>query len=229
LFYHIGAPALFEPDEGRNAEKARELLLIGDWVTPHQDFLPVLDKPIFFYWLVALSYKFFGISEATARLPLAIAALGCIVLMYRVVKSAFGFWEALWGALVLVTSVEFFLLARVVILDMTLTFFTTLALCCFYWGLHADRAGKRCLSYWIMYAAMAAATLVKGLVGIALPGMIITAFLVLTRRLAEFKRIPIISGTIIFLLISAPWYVLVELRNPGYLRYFFWEEHFVRS
>lgn len=228
LFYRLGTPALFEPDEGRNAEKAREILLTGDWVTPHQDFLPVLDKPIFFYWLVALSYNFFGISEATARLPSALAALGCVIAIYCLVKKAFGFWEALWGGLVLVTSVEFFLLARIVIFDMTLTLFMTLALCCFYWGLHADHAGKRRLLYGLMYAAMAAATLVKGLVGVALPGMIIGGFLVLTKKLSELKKLQVISGTIVFLLIVAPWYVSVELRNPGYLRYFFWEEHFIR-
>jgi len=54
---NLGSAAFFEPDEGRNAEKAREILLLNDWVTPHENFLPVLDKPMFFYWLVALSYK----------------------------------------------------------------------------------------------------------------------------------------------------------------------------
>lgn len=54
LFYHLGAPALFELDEGRNAEKAREILLTQDWVTPDEDFMGVLDKPNFFYWLIAL-------------------------------------------------------------------------------------------------------------------------------------------------------------------------------
>ena len=57
LFFQLGGAALFEPDEGRNAEKAREILVLQDWVTPHENFHPVLDKPIFFYWLIALSYK----------------------------------------------------------------------------------------------------------------------------------------------------------------------------
>ena len=51
LFVKLGAPALFEPDEGRNAEKAREILLLHDWITPHENFAVVLDKPIFYYWL----------------------------------------------------------------------------------------------------------------------------------------------------------------------------------
>ena len=45
LFFQLGSAALFEPDEGRNAEKAREILVLNDWVTPHENFHPVLDKP----------------------------------------------------------------------------------------------------------------------------------------------------------------------------------------
>src|SRR3954470_8429316 len=76
LFSALGSAGLFEPDEGRNAEKAREILLVGDWVTPLQNFIPTLDKPMFFYWLVALSFKIFGVSEWSARLPSALSALG---------------------------------------------------------------------------------------------------------------------------------------------------------
>src|SRR5919109_517804 len=82
VFTNLGSSALFEPDEGRNAEKAREILLLGDWVTPHENFLPTLDKPVFFYWLVASSFILFGLSEWSARLPSALAALGCIFLVY---------------------------------------------------------------------------------------------------------------------------------------------------
>jgi hypothetical protein len=80
LFYQIGTAGLFEPDEGRNAEKAREILLLNDWITPHENFFPVLDKPVFFYWLIAISYKAFGLSQWAARLPSALAAFGCLAL-----------------------------------------------------------------------------------------------------------------------------------------------------
>ena len=71
LFWNIGQPALIEPDEGRNAEIAREILLLKDWITPHYNFLPRLDKPILFFDLIALFYNLFGISEWSARLPSA--------------------------------------------------------------------------------------------------------------------------------------------------------------
>src|SRR5574342_1425960 len=81
LFVKLGAPAFFEPDEGRNAEKARAILLLDDWVTPHENFLVVLDNLIFYYWLVAASYRTFGISEWSARWPSALAGMGCIALV----------------------------------------------------------------------------------------------------------------------------------------------------
>ena len=95
LFANLGGADFFEPDEGRNAEKAREILLLNDWVTPHENFLPVLDKPIFFYWLVAFSYKIFGVAEWSARLPSAVFALGCLFLVYHFARRWWGSWAAM--------------------------------------------------------------------------------------------------------------------------------------
>jgi 4-amino-4-deoxy-L-arabinose transferase-like glycosyltransferase len=228
LFYQLGGAALFEPDEGRNAEKAREILVLDDWVTPHENFHPVLDKPIFFYWLIAIAYKLFGVSEWAARLPSALAALGCLALVYHFAVVRWGRWPALWSALILLTSVEFFLLARIVIFDMTLSFFLTLSLCAFYEAAHAEKAMRRRSSCLLMYLALGVATLIKGLVGVVVPGMVIFCYLLLTNQWALLRRIQLISGALLFLAIVLPWYFLAERENPGYLRYFFWTEHFGR-
>src|SRR6266850_3039309 len=115
LLYQLGGAALFEPDEGRNSEKAREILVLNDWITPHENFHAVLDKPIFYYWLVALSYKLFGVSEWSARLPSALAAMACAWLVYCFARARWGRGEALWAVLILLTSTEFFLMGRIVI------------------------------------------------------------------------------------------------------------------
>ena len=224
----LGSSALFEPDEGRNAEKAREILLLGDWVTPHQNFLPTLDKPIFFYWLVAISFKLFGLSEWSARLPSALAALGCIFLVYRFARLQWGVREALWSSLILVTSLEFALFARFVIFDMTLTFFIALGLFSFYAATEADnlRSGK--IHSLTMYAAMAIGTLVKGPIASVVPGMVIFFYLFLTRKWFLLRRLNIPLGIVVYFTIVAPWYWWAEARNPGYLRYFLWEEHILR-
>jgi len=228
LFYQLGGAALFEPDEGRNAEKAREILLFNDWVTPHENFHPVLDKPIFFYWLIALAYKFFGISEWAARLPSALAALGSVALVYIFARAHWGKAQALWSGLILLTSVEFFLLARIVIFDMPLTFFLTLALCAFYQASHSDDVNRRRMLCLLMYGALGAATLIKGLIGVVIPGMVIFCYLLLTKQWSVLRRLYLVPGAFIFLAIVLPWYLEVGARHEGYLRYYFWDEHFGR-
>jgi 4-amino-4-deoxy-L-arabinose transferase-like glycosyltransferase len=228
LFSNIGGGALFEPDEGRNAEKAREILLLDGWVTPYQNFLPTLDKPIPYYWLVAFSFKLFGLSEWSARLPSVLAALGCIFLVYRFARFQWGLREALWSCLILVTSIEFFVLSRVVIFDMTLTFFITLALFSFYVTVQLDHARLAKLYCFLMYAAMGAGTLVKGPVALVIPGIVIFCYLLLSRKWFLLNKMHILLGALVYFAVVAPWYLWVEARNPGYLRYFLWEEHFVR-
>ena len=228
LFFNLGGAELFEPDEGRNAEIAREILLLKDWVTPHYDFIPRLDKPISYYWLVALSYKTFGVSEWSARLPSALAAFGCLAVVYSFTRRLFGPWAALWSALVLLSSVEFIVISRVVILDMVFTFFLTCALCCFAIAARESERDKRKLLFLLMYAASGAATLVKGPIGFLLPGAIVFFYLLLSRRWHLMREMQLVPGVAIFLAVAAPWYVAAEIRNPGYIRYFLLYENVAR-
>ena len=228
LFANLGGAALIEPDEGRNAEIAREILVLGDWITPHYDFIPRLDKPALFFDLVALSYSVFGVSEWSARFPSALAALGCLILTYFCSRSLFDRWTARWSALILLTSMEFFALSRTVLLDMFLTLFLTAALCCFALGQRCGERGGGKLQFFLMYAAIGAATLVKGPIGFILPGAVILCFLILTNRWILLRHMELPLGLALFSLIALPWYVVVEIRNPGYLHYFFWEQNVAR-
>ena len=228
LFVNLGGADLFQPDEGRNAEKAREILLLNDWVTPHENFLPVLDKPMFFYWLVAFCYKLFGISEWSARLPSTASAIGCLFLVYRFTRQWRGPWEALWAVVILLTSVEFFVLARIVISDMTLTFFLTLALYSFYSAVHAENEKSRRLYCLLLYGALGAGTLTKGLIGVVMPGMVFFVYLLSTHKLSCLRKLHLFSGALLFLVIVVPWYLWVDMRNPGYLRFYFWDDHLAR-
>jgi 4-amino-4-deoxy-L-arabinose transferase-like glycosyltransferase len=228
LFYQLGTAGLFEPDEGRNAEKAREVLLLNDWVTPHEDFFPVLDKPMFFYWLIAISYKAFGVNEWAARLPSVLAGLGCFALVYSFARIRWGPWEALWSGLILISGVEFFILSRVVIFDMSLTFCITLALYSFYQAAHAEDAIRRRIYCVLMYGALAAGTLVKGLVGLLIPGLVIFFYVLIANRWSILRSVYPIPGALLFLALVGPWYLLAEARNAGFLRYYLWDEHFGR-
>ncbi|MGH7766172.1 MAG: ArnT family glycosyltransferase [Candidatus Binatia bacterium] len=227
LFYDLGGPALLEPDEGRNAEVAREILRLRDWVTPHYNFIPYLDKPVFFYWLAAVGFQCFGVSEWAARLPSALAAFGCVLLVYNLARRSGDPWAGLWSSLILLTSPLFVAFSRAVIFDMTLTFFITTALWAFYRGWDAGSKSPR-IFLLVMYTAMGCATLVKGPIGVMIPGAVIALHLLLSRRLSMLRRMEIPLGLALFLLVAAPWYAWAEIRNPGYLRYFLLEENFLR-
>jgi len=227
LFHHLGGAALFDPDEGRNAEIARETLVTNDWVTPYYDFLPRLEKPIFFYAATALSYRLFGISEAAARFPSAASAFAVLLVTYYFARRFLGEWAALWTVLVLLTCVEFYAFSRIVILDMTLAFFITLALFSFYLA-GAAESGKKRAYYFLMYAALGCATLVKGPVGVVFPGIIVAAYLAVRKRWSVLREMELGWGLAIFFLIVTPWYTMAEMRNPGYLAYFVGQEHFGR-
>ena len=184
---------MFEPDEGRNAEKAREILVLNDWITPHENFHAVLDKPIFFYWLIALSYKLFGVSEWAARLPSALAAFGCIVMVYFFVRRWWGEWEARWSVLVLATSAGYFVFSRLVIFDMTLTAFIMLALSAFYQATHEPDSTGSWTTCAILYGALGAATLTKGLVGLVVPGIIVFFLPPAYQQLEELGKDSLVS------------------------------------
>jgi len=228
FFVNLGAAALFEPDEGRNAERAREILLLDNWAIPHENFLPALDKPIFFYWLVAISYKLFGISEWSARLPSALAALGCAIVLYRFVRAQRSVWESFASVLILATSLQFFIFARIVIFDMTLTLFTSIALFEFYRMATTQLQSERRWRALSMYAAMALATLVKGPIGIAIPSMVIFGYLLIARKWRLLGEIYLPLGALLFCAILVPVYVWAEFKHPGYLHYFLWEENILR-
>jgi 4-amino-4-deoxy-L-arabinose transferase-like glycosyltransferase len=224
----LGGAALFDPDEGRNAEIAREVLVTNDWITPYYDFLPRLEKPMFFYAVTALSYKIFGVSETSARLPSAAAALGALLLTYFFVRRIYGERAALWSGLVLVTAVQFNVFSRIVILDMLLAFFVTLALIAHYRADGAESRAEKRRYYFLMYAAAAAATLVKGPIGFILPGMIVLAVIAVRRKWSSLREMDLGWGILIFLITTAPWYAWAEARRPGYLAYFLGQEHFTR-
>jgi len=228
VFQNLGAAHLFEPDEGRNAERARELLLLNNWAIPHENFLPALDKTIFLYWLIAIAYKLFGVSEWSARLPSALAALGCLLLVYRFAHDRWGNWVALWSTLILLTNIQFFFYSRLVIFDMTLALFTTLALIEYHQALETGDPHARPRHIALMSAAMGLATLAKGPIGALLPAMVIFFHLLLLRRWSFLAWRNLLLGGIVFSAIVAPWAGWTETRYPGYLRYFFWEENILR-
>jgi 4-amino-4-deoxy-L-arabinose transferase-like glycosyltransferase len=212
-----------DPDEGRYAEIAREILLLKDWLVPHLNLVPYLEKPPLVYWLTSMSFTAFGLSEWAARLPAALAALGGVYLAFWLGRALWGERQGFWGALVLATCGGYVILARLLTLDMVFTFFLNLGIALGYLALSRKRPR---LWPWA-YLALALAVLVKGPVALVLAGLIwgVAAFLRGRQAVSALIR----PGSWVLLAVATlPWFVYVAWRIPEFPRFFLWEQHVTR-
>jgi 4-amino-4-deoxy-L-arabinose transferase-like glycosyltransferase len=223
FFLLLGYYELWDIDEGMHAAIARNMILTGDWITPVFNGEPFFDKPALFNWMDAISFGLLGISEFSARLPTAIAGLGCVVLTYLIGRRAFGPLAGLLAGIVLASALEFAIVSRLVSYDVPFTFFTTLALF-FFFRLVANRGAGGRQFLWF-YVAVGLAVLVKGPLGLLLPAMVIGLYVVLRGRWSMLREMQVPLGILIVLVIAAPWYYLVNRANPGYLEYFFYNQN----
>jgi 4-amino-4-deoxy-L-arabinose transferase-like glycosyltransferase len=224
FFSYLGTRPLWNQDEGMHAATSKDMVVSGDWTTPTVNGEPFFDKPAFHNWLVALSFLTFGVNEFAARFPNALLGLGCVLVTYLFGRRLYGPGAGLLGALVLATNAQFFVLSRTVMHDMSLAFFVTLGLALWFVGYTKNAAEKRW--FLLSYAAFGGAMLAKGPIGVLLPGAVVFLFLLIRRELRFIGRMSLGWGILIGLAVAAPWYVMVSLRNPDYLRYFFIELNF---
>lgn len=225
FFFLLGGRGLNEPDEGRYAEIAREMVETGDWVVPHIWNVPHLDKPPMTYWLVALSLKTFGINEWAVRLPLALAGLGGVLGVWRLARSMGGYRAARWSVLILISSTLYFTMARMLTTDVILTFCVTWAMACLWesWrsldelsAVDEDARAKagRKFFWWhsLVWVFLAMGFLTKGPVVLLFP---VAALLALTiyRREDSIRRSLLILGVVmgfgLFAVLALPWFLAV--------------------
>src|ERR1700723_369009 len=226
----LGKPALWEPDEGRYAEIAREMVVSGDYVTPRDDFELYFEKPPLVYWANAASIQIFGVNEFAARLPSALFSIGQIVVTAALAEMMFGAATGLFAALALALSPLFFGFARFATLDPALAFFLTAALAAFYLAAREESFSRPSARRWMLISAaiLAFGTLAKGPVALLLGGAIALVWLAVERRLREIAQMPLVWCGLIYAAIVMPWFILMEARNPGFLRFFFIHEHLER-
>jgi len=228
-FFTLDARHLLRSDEGRYAEIAREMLASGDWITTRYNGLPYFEKPPLQIWMTALAFKFFGIGEWQARLWVATVGAAGMIVTWLAARRWFGERVGWLSALVLLTAPGWNLAAHFNSLDMGVSGALAFVLAGVLMAQHpAATASER--RNWMLtaWAAMAVAVLTKGLIGIALPGLVLVVYSLVARDLSLWKRLNIVPGALLFLLVAAPWFVLVSQRNPAFLEFFFVHEHFQR-
>ena len=219
---------LQEPDEGRYAEIPREMLATGDFVMPHLNGTLYLDKPPLYYWLTAAAMRALGRNEFSCRFWSATLGLATIL---AVVILGTDLRDRRTGALagiILASSPLFAFPAHLNTIDLTVSFFITLTLACF-WFAHAAAPGTPRWRCWYgVFLGAALAVLTKGLIGVVIPGAVIVLFIALSGRWRSLRSVPWVGGTILFLVVALPWHVLAARRSPDFLSYYFIKHHFMR-
>jgi len=198
MFFQLGSYPLLDPDEPVYGQTPREMMAAGDMVSPriYGDFW--YDKPPMYYWLVAASAKVFGMGEFAARFPSALLAVGGVLLLYSSISRLFNVRVALFSALILATSLEYFYLGKAAVTDMTLNFCLMASLLAF--------IEKRFLLFYL-FSGLAVVT--KGPIGLFFPAVIAFFYLLVMNRWGELRRMSIIKGSSLFFLVAAPWYLMM--------------------
>lgn len=220
---------LVKPDEGRYAEIPREMASSGDWLTPRLNGIKYFEKPALQYWATAGAYTLFGEHHWTARLWSGLTGFLGVILIAFTGRRLFGEDAGLYAAAVLASSLLYALIGHINTLDMGVTFFMGLSLAGFLLSQRPE-ADARENRLWMLvtWAALAFSVLSKGLIGLVLPGAVLVLYTLIERDWALWKRLHILSGLALFLVISAPWFIAVSIANPEFFHFFFIHEHFER-
>jgi len=227
LFFRLGNLPLLQPDEGRNAEVAREMKESGAWLSPSYNGIAYLDKPAFYFKAVALSLAALGDNETAARLPSALFGLALLALTYGFCRRVYGARCAVMAIIIIATMPLYVVLSRTVIFDIALAFFVSTAI---FAGYRAEECEGRSRRNWYLLGALAAgfATLVKGPVGFLIPSLVLFVFHLVEGHRGVWKRFFAPLNLLVFFGVTLPWFIGLSLQHPDFPYYGLVEESFHR-
>lgn len=221
FFVGLGRGAITDADEAFYAESAREMVASGDWITPHYNYEPRLQKPVLFYWLAAATYAVAGEGEMAARLWAAMAGLGLVLVTAACGRRWYDESTGLLAGAMVATSFGYFSIGRMALPDLPLAFFTTLAI----WaGLVAMLEEERRPRKWVVFAAigLALGLLTKGPVGFIIPALVVFPIFLIERRRLALSPGDLAMGLVVLAAVAAPWYLVMWMRHgTEYLQGFF--------
>jgi len=225
FFYGFASYAILNMNEGLYAEIPREMLLSGNYIIPHLNFVPYIEKPPLLYWLIALSYKVFGVGVLGARLiPVVSAAVSCLTLVF-LGRKTHGQREGWLAGIVLASSVGFIVIGRVILFDMLLTAFMTLSLSLIFCWYTSDK--KSYLRF--AYAFLGLALMTKGYLPLVLEGGIVALFFLIEQPgWKKFRAFFDITGIFLFIAIVLPWHIAAIIKQPGFAYDYFINEQLMR-
>ena len=234
-FSHLGAIGFVGPDEPRYAWIARDMAETGDWVTPRLYGKPWFEKPVLYYWGAALCFKLFGVSEASARLPSAIAALLSTLGLAWLAFRLYGAETARWLLLLLPTTVGMIGFSHAAATDMPFSGMLTMAMVSAAVVLGLTRNENSPVipqTPWVALVlfgfSLGLAVLAKGPVAVILSGGAIFSWALLTKRWRDALGLFHPAALVSFCLTALPWYILCARRNLDFFRIFIIDHNFKR-
>lgn len=224
FFLNLGGWDLWNPDEPRYAEVAREMMLRGDWFIPHLNGELYYDKPPMFFWFIAIASRVTGKLDATsARLPSAFFGLMTVWLLYLLGKRIKDAQAGLLSGLILATSAEYFWLARRANIDVTLTFFVTLSIVLFLMGMKAQRWATAFFAF--SYLSLAFGFLTKLYPAVIVFVLAIAPLLIFRGRIGLLLRPSHLLGLLGFFVPVGLWfYIAIRSQGLDYLRGLLWQK-----
>lgn len=230
LFYGLGFYPLIDVDETRYAVMSRDLISSLDWNSLMLNHAPFLEKPPLYFWIVSASIRAFGEFNAFAvRFPIAILSSFIVFFTYYVGKRVISRKFGMISALILLSSVFFLILSHIAIIDMVLTVFMTSAIYCAFLTHFCQEKNKK-YYWWYFYTFVGLGFLAKGILALAIPLTIMFVYNLITKTAKDiFKPINIVPGLIIFLVMIAPWH-LIMYKQYGFqfIKEYFLIHHFGR-
>jgi len=224
--YRLGSDIGFDEHECLVAQTAREMRETGDWIVPHYGMRARLRKTPLPYWVVAaLSYLTGRVDEWTARLPSALGAVGVSLCVWWLGRELFGPRAGLVGGFAAASSTASMLFSHDAAVDMQLTFYCALCYALFWKGLHAEDVRKRRWYFYGFYLAFGMGMLAKGPMPVPVVALPILVYLLLTRQWQQFRRMHLLGGAIVVVLMVLPWVVAVAVKHPPALAV--WKAHFL--
>ncbi|MBF0423966.1 MAG: glycosyltransferase family 39 protein [Magnetococcales bacterium] len=228
-FSFLGYRDLIEPDEGRYAEIPREMVASGDWLTPRLNTFLYFEKPPLQYWATAVFYHWLGVDNASSRLWTALTGFVGILLTLAIGRRIFGDTAGWTAALVLSSMLLYTALGHFNTLDMSTGMWMFLGVGALVLGQHDRHHPTRNRNAMLVaWAALAGATLSKGLIGLVLPGASVVLYSLWQRDWALWRHMHLVKGLVLFVCLTAPWFIMVSRVNPDFASFFFIHEHFDR-
>src|SRR5229473_7897001 len=208
---------LYNETDGQYAGAAREMLETHQWLIPTNDGIPRLQKPPILYWLIVVSYKIFGVTVAAARMPIAIATVCSVALVFLIGERLAGYWRGFLAGLIYLSFAGIFLLGRIIMPESVFSAFVMGAIFCGVCGYQKHRHRHAWFAgFWICSAL---ACMTKSLHGVVYPAAIFGLLSIFYREARiRFRQMLRWDLILIFLLIAAPWHIWAEWRFPGFLR-----------